>query len=72
MALFGFCAAPSLIWGRGGGGGGEGGWEFAVPFYSVQESQDCNFRRVTMRMTKNELFLGTRTDSHSDILKEKV
>ena len=36
MARFGFCAAPSLIWGCGGGGGG---WEFAVPFYSVQESK---------------------------------
>ena len=30
MARFGFCAASSLLW---------GGWEFAVPFYSVQ---DCN------------------------------
>ena len=36
MAGFGFCAAPSLIWGEGGRGGG---WEFAVPFHSVQESK---------------------------------
>ena len=38
MVRFDFCAAPSLIWGWGAVGV-EGGWEFAVPFYSVQESK---------------------------------
>ena len=34
MARFGFCAVSPLIWGA---------WEFAVPFYSVQ---DCRLDRL--------------------------